>query len=178
MTAPVRPAAAKTYGNEKWAFVPTIASTSAPTATELTAAGAIDMSCYFYSDTTKPSVSQDGVTAPTRICDTQTFQSLGTAQWSGGNAMYAVDPQAASGDDGKKAYAALPEGTAGYLVKRVGTAVDTDFATGDFVDVFPVEFGVPLDVTEGDGESAEVAIQQAYVITGAPAIIVAVVAGT
>lgn len=176
MAAPIRPAGAKVYGREKWAFVPAIADPSAPSATELSATGAIDMSCFFYSDTTKPSVSQDGVTAPARVCDTQQFQSLGTAQWAGGNAMYAVDPQGASGDDGKKAYEALPEGTEGFLAKRVGIAYDTDFTTGDFVSIYPVGFGVPLDVTEGDGESAEVAIQQAYVITGPPATLVTVAA--
>ena len=176
MATPIRPAAAKTYGREKWAYVPAIAALAAPTVAELTAAGGIDMSCYFYGDTAKPSVSQDGVTAPPRICDTQQFQSLGTAQWSGGNAMYAVDPQAATGSDGKKALEKLPDGTTGFLVKRVGKAYDADFATGDFVSIYPVEFGVPVDVTEGDGESAEVAIQQAYVITGPPEIITAVAA--
>ena len=176
MTTPIRPAAAKVYGREKWVFVPAIANTSAPTIAELTATGGIDMSCYFYSSTTKPSVSQDGVTTPGRICDTQQFQSLGTAQWSGGNAMYAVDPQAATGSDGKKALEKLPDGTSGFLVKRVGKAYDTDFTAGDFVDVFPVQFGVPISTTEGDGESAEVAIQQAYVIADKPELIVAAVA--
>lgn len=176
MTAPIRPAGTKVFGKEKWAFVPTIASTAAPSVAELTAAGAIDMSCFFYSDTAKPSVSQSGVTSPARICDTQQFQSMGLAQWTGGDAKYAVDPQGAAGSDGKKALAALPEGTTGFLVKRAGIAYDTDFTTGDFVSVYPVEFGVPVDVTEGDGESAEVAIQQAYVISGPPETLVAAVA--
>jgi hypothetical protein len=176
MAAPTRPAAAKVYGKEKWLFA--AALSAPPKVTELTGTGTIDMSCYFYDDTARPSVTQDGVTAPKRICDTQQFQSMGTAQWGGGNAMYAVDPQADAGDDGKKALEALPEGTTGWLIKRVGVAVDTDFATGDFVSAYPVEFGVPVDVTEGDGEAAEAAIQQAYVITGPPQIIVSVVAGT
>ena len=79
---------------------------------------------------------------------------------------------------GKKALEALPEGTTGWLVKRAGVAYDTDFATGDFVSAYPIEVGVPVDVTEGDGEAAEVAIQQSYVITGPPQLIVAVVAGS
>lgn len=177
MAAPIRPAGTKVYGKEKWAYVPAIADTSAPTDTELSAAGAVDMSCYFFSDSAKPSVSQDGVTAPARICDTQQFQNLGTAQWSGGNAMYAVDPQGVAASDGRKAYEALPDGTTGFLVKRVGIAYDTDFTAADVVSVYPAAFGVPVDVTEGDGEAAEVAIQQAYVISGPPAIFATVAAG-
>ena len=176
MAAPVRPAAAKVHGKEKWLFA--AALSAPPKVTELSGTGTIDMSCYFYGDSVDPSVAQDGVTAPKRKCDTQVFQSMGDATWNGGNMMYAVDPQATAGSDGKKALEALPEGTTGWLVKRAGVAYDTDFATGDFVSAYPIEVGVPVDVTEGDGEAAEVAIQQSYVITGPPQLIVAVVAGS
>lgn len=177
MTSPIRPAAAKTYGREKWLFVAALANAASPKVTELAGSGTIDMSCYFYGDTARPTLSQSGVTSPVRICDTQQYQSLGSAQWTGGNAMYAVDPQATTGADGKKALAALPNGTTGFLVKRVGINVNTDFAIGDFVSVYPIQLGVQADVTEGSDEAAEVAIQQAYVITGPPQIITAVVAG-
>lgn len=176
MAAPVRPAGAKAYGREKWLFVPAIADVNAPKVTEMTATGVLDMSCYFYSDSGRPDVSQNRVQAPKRVCDTSQFESLGDASWTGGDAMYAVDPQAATGSDGKKAFEALPEGTTGFLVRRFGKAFDTDVAVGDFVSTFPVEFGKVLDTIEGDGESAEVAIKQAYAVTGEPGILKAAVA--
>ncbi|HET8614290.1 MAG TPA: hypothetical protein VFL94_02110 [Actinomycetales bacterium] len=177
MTAPIRPAAAKAYGREKWLFVPAIADPDAPKVTEINAGGGLDMSCYFYTDSGRPDVSQNRVQAPQRICDTEQFESLGSASWTGGDALYAVDPQGATGSDGKKALETLPEGTTGFLVRRFGIQVDDDVATGDFVSAFPVEWGVVLDTTEGDGEAAEVAIKQAYAITGRPSILKAVVAG-
>lgn len=177
MAAPVRPAGAKTYGRKKCLFVPTLADPDAPTVTELTAAGVLELETYLYRDASSdPSVSQDGVTAPPRVSDTQQFQSRGDAQWSGGTAVYMVDPQATAGSDGKKAFEALPEGTTGFLVYRRGIAFGTDIAAGDFVSSYPVEFGAPFEADQGDGAAAEAAISQPYFVTGAPSLIKAVAA--
>lgn len=177
MAAPIRPAGAKTFGKEKWVFVPTLANPAAPaTATELTAASALDVSCYFYSSSGKPDVSQDRVTPPPRICDTQQYEAMGLGKWQGGDLHYAVDPQAAAGSDGKKALEKFPEGTTGYLVQRLGVDVDTDFAAGQFVSVYPVELGTPVVTNEGDGEAAEAAIKQAFAITAKPETLVATAA--
>lgn len=178
MAAPIRPAGAKVFGREKWLFVPAIASVDAPTKVELTAEGVFDLSCYFYTDTGRPDVNQNRVTPPTRICDTQQYEAMGLGNWTGGDAIYAVDPQGAALSDGKKALEALPEGTRGFLVKRLAVAVATDIDTGQFVTTYPVEFGVPIDTTTGEGEAAEAAIKQAYAITGKPGILKAIVAGT
>jgi hypothetical protein len=176
MAAPIRPAGAKLFGRDKWIFVPAIADTAAPTVAEVGAASGIDLSCYFYTSTGKPDVNQNRVTPPARICDTQQYEAMGLGQWQGGDVHYAVDPQAAAGSDGKKAYEALPEGTTGFLVNRAGVDVDTDVAAGQFVVSYPVQFGTPVVTAEGDGEAAEVAIKQAFAITGPPSEIVAVAA--
>ena len=178
MAAPIRPAGTKTLGSENWLWVPTIADLSAPTKAELTAASALDVTCYFYTSTARPSVNQNRSQPPARICDTQQYEELGLAQWTGGDLHYAIDPQATAGSDGKKAYEALAEASDGFLVNRMGIAKDTAVDTGQFVIAYPASTGVAVITPEGDGESAEAAVVQGYAITGAPSGLVAVVAGT
>lgn len=169
MAAPIRPASSKAYGREKWVFVPTIADTDAPTVAEVTAGTVLDISCYLFESTGRPGATTNLVDRERRICDTVTFQQVGTTTYSGGEMQASFDPQAAALSDGKKAWEKFPEGTTGYLVRRLGIDVDTDLAAGQFVDVFPVEFGVPVPGTVGDGESRESSFMSTFAITSTPA---------
>lgn len=176
MAAPIRPASAKTYGAEKWVFVPTIADTDAPTVAEVTAVSGLDISCYLFGDSGRPTQSTNRVTAQRRICDTAVYERIGDTTYAGGELLYALDPQAAAGSDGKKAWETLPAGTTGYLVRRFGLPVATDFAAGQFVDAFPVELGPAMPTASGDGEAGEVAATQAFAVTGPPAFVKAIAA--
>lgn len=176
MAAPIRPAATKTFQREKWVFVPTIASTSAPTVAEVNAAGALDLSCYLLADSGKPAQNTNRVTLARRLCDGAQYEQIGTTNYTGGDARYAVNPQAAANSDPKKAYEKLAEGTTGYLVRRLGVAVATDFAAGQFVDVFPVEFGPAMPMPSSEGEEQEAIIMQSFAVTGPPAFIKAIAA--
>lgn len=174
MTAPIRPASTKTYGKEKWSFVATIASIASPTALEINAGTSLDVSCYLFDSSDRPTQNTNRVTRERRICDKASFEQIGTTTYGGGNLMYAVDPQAAALSDGKKAFEKLPEGTVGFLVRRLGIDVNTDFAVGQFVDVFPIEVGPQMPTRQGDGESSEAAITQAFAVTSPPAFIKAI----
>lgn len=169
MAAPIRPASTKAFQREKWAFVPTIANTAAPTVLEVNAAGALDISCYLYDSTGRPSQSTNRVTTERRICDGAQYQQVGITTYEGGEMLYAYDPQAAAASNGKKAAEKMVAGTTGYLVRRLGVDVNTDFAASQFVDVFPVEFGPAMTTKVGDGETAEVGKTQSFAITGPPA---------
>jgi hypothetical protein len=169
--AAIRPAGTKAYGRDSWVFVPTIADLESPTVAELTGVSTLDMSCYFYAETGKPSQTTNRVTRPKRVCDTVTFEQIGDTTYAGGDALYALNPQAAAASEGKAAYEKFPEGTTGYLVRRLGIDVDTAIAAGQFVDVFPVEFGPAMPTTTGDAEAAEVAAMQAFAITAQPAFL-------
>ena len=103
------------------------------------------------------------------MCERLTFQGVGTTKVSGGELHYAVDPQATASADAKKAYTVLGGATAGvsgFLIGRLGPLATVDFATGQFVDVYPVSFGPGLIVNEGDDETAEAAVSQTYGVTG------------
>lgn len=177
MAAPINPGSTKTFGKEKWAFVSTIATPASPSAgTEVNAASSLDISCFLYDDFDRPGKNTNTVTKKRRVCDTVQYQQIGVTQFSGGELTYSVDPQAVAGSNGKKAFEKLPAGTTGYLVRRLGIDVNTDFASGQFVDVFPVEVGPQLPGNMGDGETAEAGITQTFVITAAPQFIKALVA--
>ena len=174
MAAPVRVPGAKTYGRKNAWFVPSFTDINNPLVTELTAAGAIELETYLYREaTTDPTLSQDGVTAPPRESDTQQFQSRGDANWNGGTLVYMVDPQAASGADGKKVAEALPEGTVGFYARRLSIPFGTAAAAGQFISIWPIETGAPNEIEQGDGAAAEVAYSQGYFVTGPPALTVA-----
>lgn len=175
MTAPVRPAGSKALQNTKWAFVPTIAATTLiPTATEANAAAGLEISCYIYSSSDRPTQNVSRGAAPARVCDGAQYERLGTVTYAGGVLHVAWDPQGAVGSAGKAAWAKLAGATTGFLVRRSGKGYSPDFAIADFVDVVPVEFAQPFPTTEGDGDFAENSFDSAYGITGPPAWNVAI----
>lgn len=176
MAAPIRPASSKAFKREKWVFAPTLADINAPKVTETTGASSLDISCYLFDSSARPTGSTNLVEKERRICDGATYQQVGSTTYTGGEMVAAMDPQAVALSDGKKAWEKFPEGTTGYLVRRLGIDVNTDLAIGQFVDVFPVEFGAPMPGTTGDGESRENSFTSTFAITGPPAFVKALVA--
>ncbi|HET7689334.1 MAG TPA: hypothetical protein VFK41_03080 [Nocardioidaceae bacterium] len=177
MTAPIRPASSKAFQREKWIFIPTIASaTLAPTVAEATGGTTLDISCMLFDGTARPQKNTNLVDRVRRICDGAVYQQIGTTNYTGGEMLAAFDPQAAAASDGKKAWEKFPAGTTGYLWRRMGIAVATDVAAGQFGDTFPVEFDEPFPTTVGDGEAAENAFLSVFAITGPPGFNKAVLA--
>lgn len=177
MAAPIRPVSTKAFGREKWLWIPAIASVAGiPTSAEVAAASGLDISCMLFASTGKPSKNTNLVERERRICDTTTYQQVGSTTYAGGEMLAAFDQQGAAASNGVKAWEKFPEGTAGFLVRRLGMAVATDLATGQFVDTFPVEFGPPMPIVQGDGESAEVGFSSTFAITAPPAFKVAITA--
>lgn len=176
MAAPIRPNGVKTFGKEKYIFVPTVASVTAPTATEINSASGLDLTGFLYVDGFDgPSAEAGRVTAPRRVGDTESYEAIGTTSYTFSNLVYAFDPQAATGAVGKKAYEKLPEGTTGYIVQRLGIDRDTDVAAAQRVNLFPIQVGPQVIGRTGDDESAEVSVTQGVAITGKPTLDVAVV---
>lgn len=173
MAEPLRPAATKTYGRENWIFVPTIASITAPTAAEVGAASALDITRILFASSGRPAQSTNRVTSERRLGDTQTYESIGTSTVTGGDMLYAFADQAVAGSDGKKLYEKIPAGTTGFLVERVGVSRATAPTAGQFVNVYPVEIGPSFPARAGDGEAGESAMTAAFAVTSEPKINVA-----
>lgn len=175
MAEPLRPDATRTYLRANWVFVPTIASaTLAPTVAEVSGASALDFTNIAFSDGAPvPSATTNRVRENRRFGDAATGEFIGETTHEGGEITYAFAPQAAAAADGKKMWEKIPGGTTGYLVRRMGVDKATAFAAGQFVDVWPVEFGPSRPADSGDGEAAQAAAIATYAV-GTPKYNVAV----
>jgi hypothetical protein len=177
MTAPIRPSGVQAFGKEKWAFVPAIADTAAPTVAEVTSASGLDLTGYLYADQFEGTTIDQGTnTSPRRIADTRVFGVLGTSTYNISPLVYSFDPQAAALSNGKKAFEKLTPGTTGYLVRRFGIDRNTDFAAGQFIDVFAVTFGDQNVIKTAADETGEVAISQPVSVNNVPVQNVAIAA--
>lgn len=160
MVAPFRAAAAQTFKRRNWLYVPAggFADYTAPTALELGAASVLDFTRMAFRDgTAAPTQSTNRVQEQPRLGDDVGFERKGITQLTGGTLTYAVDPQVASGEDGKKVWEAFLDGPdGGWLVRRLNVARDTAVTVGQFVTVYPADLGPSLEVEVGDGESGEV----------------------
>ena len=174
MAEPIRPAGTSVFGKENWIFVPALAAQGAPTVAEVTGASSLDISRIAFAGTGQPTQNTNRVTSERRLGDTTQYEFIGITTYSGGDMTYAFNPQGAALSDGKKLWEKIPAGTTGYLVRRMGVARATTPTAGQFVDVYPVEFGPSLPTTTGDGETAEAAATAAFAVTGPPSFNVAI----
>lgn len=174
MAAPINPNGVGVQGNIKVIWVETIANKSAPTAAEINAGTSLDVSYYLYANGWTPGVTSNRVSAPRRLASRTTTERFGTTTETLGDLIYVVDPQAAGGSNGKKAYEALTEGSTGYLVERPGQDADEDIAAGDFVIVRPVELGTQLITGDTTDEAGEFSVTQPVNQTGTASALVAV----
>jgi hypothetical protein len=164
----ITPTGVKVQGNIKVSYVPTLASQSAPTATEVNAAGSLDISCYLSSEGWAPSIDNAKGSAPRRLCSKVIYEQFGNTTYSLGDLMYVYNPQGVALSNDMKAYEKLLPDAAGFFVVRLGSdAISVDFAATQFVEVWPVRLGQRLPVFDPADEFAEFMIQQAVIVTGA-----------
>ncbi|GAA2008105.1 phage tail tube protein [Nocardioides kribbensis] len=176
MAEPLRPNSVGTFGKTNWIFVTTLANKSAPSVAEVNATSGLDISRIIFASSGKPSQSTNRVTNERRLGDTKVYERIGVSNVTGGTMTYAFDPQAASGSDGKKWFEKIPEGASGFLIERKGIARATAPAAGQFVNVYPVEFGPSFPTDSGAEESAESAMTVEFSIPNEVAINVAIAA--
>lgn len=172
MAEPLRPDATKTYGRKNWLFIPTWAGYDAgtgPTTAEITSASGLDITrILFASGAPNPSQSTNLVSQERRWGDTQVAQFVGETTHGGGEMQYSLASQAAAAADGVKLWELIPEGTTGFLVRRLGVARATTPAAGQYVSGWAVEFGPSLEIEVGDGEAAEAGAVCTFGVTAAP----------
>lgn len=125
-------------------WVPAIADTTAPTVTELGAAGSVDLSCYLTADGFTPGTDEASI-ADDRLCSRATFERPGRTSDTL-EIGYVYQPQDAAAQD-NEAWTTLRPRTSGYVVVRWGVDYETAFAIGDTVDVMPVQCGEQRKMT-------------------------------
>ncbi len=123
-------------GNVKVAWVPAIANTAAPTVAEVTAVGALDVSCYLTADGWVPGMDETTI-SDERLCTQATFERPGRYQRTL-SSRYVENPGDATYN---KAYEKFVPYTNGFFVVRRGPAYDVAFDEDDLVQVWPVQVG-------------------------------------
>lgn len=176
MVAPINPNGVGVQGNIKVVWVETLSSTTSPSAAQINAGTSLDVSYYLYEGGWAPGVTSNRVTAPRRLASRTSTERFGTTTETLGDLVYVVDPQAASGSNGKKAYEALTEGSTGWFVERPGEDADGDIVAGDFVTVYPVELGAQVITGDTADEAAEFRVVQPVSVTGTRSQLVTVAA--
>lgn len=168
MAFPVYPAGVQVRKTVRLAFVTTIANLSAPKiATEINAASSQDISCYVTPEGWKPSLTQNKGNAPRRICTGADRQNLGSEMYELPDLLYANNPQGAAASVQVLAAEKLVPGTSGFIIERLGINIDaTDYAVGQFVNVWPVTLGAQLDEYDITDEFGEYLIRQPLVVSG------------
>lgn len=180
MTEPLRPAATKTYGKKNWIWIPTWAaytSGTGPTAAEINSASGLDITRIVFADgVPSPTQNTNLVEQQRRWGDTSISQFVGETTHTGGQMEYQMGSQAAALADGVKLWELIPEGTTGFLVRRLGVARATTPAAGQFVTGWAVEFGPSLEIEKGEGENAESGAMVTFAVTSPPVKRVAIAA--
>lgn len=150
----VFPDGVRSRGNESVIFTTVMADPEAPSVAELTAATAVNISCYVSGFA--PQGSQESA-EDTRLCSEQVFEDPGDVAISIDNVEYVYYPQATVPDTNNKAYELMKNGVTGWLVDRRGLNARTSaLAAGQLVDIYPVRLGeqfrVPLDPGQQGGK--------------------------
>src|SRR5690606_19749819 len=101
----------------------------------------VELSCYLTADGWTPGTDEQ-VSNDDRLCSKQTYEKRGrytdTLQ-----VTYVYQGQEPEATD-NKAQATLAEGETGFVVARWGADYSQAMETGDIVDVYTVECGIPM----------------------------------
>lgn len=177
MAAPVKAGVKPSFGNDSWGFVTAIADIQEPTLTELNAVGGYNLSCSLFREQEGLSGTTEKVTLPALLCETDQYEANGSTSWSMSDLSVVFHPQAAAASDGKKAWEALDDGIDGFLWQRQDITSTDDLATGQFVNIVPVQLGTKVPGKTSTGPDGAYNFTQPVSVTGRPALNVAIVAG-
>jgi hypothetical protein len=131
-------------GKERWDIVTSIANIAAPTAAELNAG--VRISQWMTKDGATGFVA-DTADAPTSSKES-TFQTAVNGMISLSNPRFRLKRQTPLGSDA--AFNAMPTDGTGFAVRRNSKTATSAHATGDLVDVFPVQFSQKAKVDQAD----------------------------
>lgn len=150
-------------GAVKVQFVTAIADLAAPkVATEVKAVSSVEASCLLTKDGFTPGAETSSA-SDERLCSKQLFEDYGTVTYTIDVLTYIYDVQNPSSAS-NKLYAAMPEGTTGFLVVRWGLDADVDWAAAQIVDVYPVKLGP--QIKQPPETNSKLKVQQKPFVTG------------
>jgi len=131
----------------KLAWVPTLLVPSGPKVSELTATGALDLSCLVTAaDFSLGATGEDAVNDPA-LCAEGNDSSPGRVTYEAGMNFFRWTTEAED-----KAWTTFTQkGLSGYLVQRIGQDYREPFAAGDEVQVYQGITGTPMILAPAGG---------------------------
>lgn len=175
MAAPTKPALTLAFGTDGWGFVLAVANIAAPTLVELNAVSGFSLSCSVFGDQGGVTASTEKVTLTRLLCETVQYQVNGATTFEMAELMVSFNPQGATASAGVKAWETMTDGLAGFLWQRQGVVATTDLASGQFVNIIPIQLGTKNPTKTSTGADGVFAFTQPCSITGAPAFKKAIV---
>lgn len=157
------PEGVSSNGNVRVDFVPTFADYRDPQLTELAEATAQHLTAHIFAVAPTGSVTRK---TKRRMGSKTAYELLGANEYTIDDLEYVYDVQNPTSET-NEVYAALPEGTRGFLVFRWAEDVVADHVAGEFLDVFPVRLG-PQNKMPPEADD-ELVVRQPVAITGPPA---------
>lgn len=124
-------------GNTKVTFFPACASPAAPTVTELTATGAVDLEDHLTPDGLDEAIDED-VKDTSVFSSTSNYEEPGRTKPNISLTYFKDDDTAGTGD---AAYTTLKRNTDGFLAIRQGKPVATAYAASDILRVYTIKAG-------------------------------------
>ena len=148
-------------GNTKLVYVPDLANPSAPTVTELSDAGVLDLSCLVAQNNFQlGATGEDAINDPA-LCATGNDSAPGRVNYEASMEFF----RWTTTEEDKAWTTFTDKGIGGYLVQRIGKPVDQAFAADDEVQVYEVITGTPRLLTP-DGGRYEAFALSFYVQSG------------
>jgi len=177
MADPIKPGLKNALQKDSFWLVPALSAI--PKKTEIEAVGGIYITCFLTEENGGWEVQFNKGTAPRLLCSKSTPEVLLPSTTTGTDLVGAVDPQADSADDDKKAFEFLREGFTGFMVRRQGVQNDaSDLVTvGEFVAYRPVDISAAVIVKTANTAEGVYVFKAGVAVTGDGEENVAVVAG-
>lgn len=135
------------------------ADPSNPSAAEVMAASAQNLSCHLFSVGVGATEARK---EKRRLCSKQAYELLGATTWTIEDLEYVYDVQNPDSDT-HQAYAALIPGSRGFLVLRYGMDAMEDPESGHVVDIVPARLGAQRK--QPPVENDELTVMQSVVVT-------------
>lgn len=176
MAAPITPAKKLANGKDHWWLVETIADTTAPTVAEVGAG--LNVTGVLLADYEDLSATTEKVALPRVMLETVETEINGATTVSAADMRITLQPQAATGTEGKEAYELVKDGFVGFAVRRqdVLDAASDAVTAGQFVDVIPIDITTAVPGKTSNGPDGVYIATVPISVTGAPDFNVAVVA--
>lgn len=146
-------------------FWKTAATPAAPTLAEITAASALDATCYFPAGGLEIAHEQ-ARDDDTRLCDENTRESFGRSTFTVQNFGYIYNPNDASetATPGNLAYHTFKEGESGFFGVRSGPKSDAAIVASQAFTIYSVKFGDRHDPIP-TGDNAKFLVTQQLALT-------------